>query len=145
MGFTFDRLGCRVPAILVSAYTSAGTIVHDQMHHGAVIATLNRLHGLSPLTRRDATANNVFGAINLSRPRQPFEWPTTHPQFLPKNPEDVPQPKHEHKHRPLSTPAQGLLGLLLARYEPDMIVPDTYGEAYDVLVKHGRGLFGVRD
>ena len=60
MGFTFDRLGCRVPAIAVSAYTRAGTIIHDEMHHGSVIATLSRLHGLRPLTRRDAGANDLF-------------------------------------------------------------------------------------
>ena len=145
MDFVFDRLGCRVPAILVSAYTAQNTIIHDEMHHGSLIATLNRLHGLAPLTRRDETANNLFNAINLTAPRQPFEWPTTHPAFMPANPESVPQPHEEHKHRPLSTPAQGLLGLLLARYAPDTEVPDTYGEAFDVLVKHGRGLFGDRD
>jgi len=145
MGFAFDRLGCRVPAILVSAYTEAGTIIHDEMHHGSLIATLNRLHGLEPLTRRDATANNVFNAINLTAPRQPYEWPSTHPQYLPPNPESVPEPHEEHKHRPLSTPAQGLLGLLLARYEPQSPIPDTFGEAYEQLVKHGKGLFGIRD
>lgn len=145
MGFTFDRLGCRVPAILVSAYTQPGTIVHDEMHHGALIATLNRLHGLEPLTRRDATANNVFNAVNLTRPRQPYTWPVTHPAYVPPNPEAVPAPHEQHKHRPLSTPAQGLLGVLLAKYEPNAPVPTTYGEAYDVLVKHGKGLFGDRD
>lgn len=145
MGFTFDRLGCRVPAILVSAYTAANTIIHDEMHHGALASTINRLHGLEPLTRRDATANNVFNAVNLTTPRQPYAWPVTHPAYTPPNPEDVPEPHEEHKHRPLSTPAQGLLGILLAKYEPGLTVPDTYGEAYDVLVKHGKGLFGVRD
>lgn len=145
MGFRFDRLGCRVPAILVSAYTAEGTIIHDELHHAALIATLSRLHGLEPLTRRDAGANDVFAAVNLPTPRQPFEWPVTHPQFRPPNPEAVPSPPPQHRHRPLSTPAQGLLGLLLARYEPDLPVPDTFGEAYDVLVRHGRGLFGVRD
>ena len=145
MGFTFDRLGLRAPSIVVSAYTAAGTIIHDEMHHGSLIATLNRLHGLEPLTRRDATANNVLNAVNLTTPRQPYEWPSTHPQFLPPNPEDVPAPHEEHKHRPLSTPAQGLLGLLIAKYEPGLELPDTYGEAFEVLVKHGKGLFGVRD
>lgn len=145
MDFGFDRLGCRVPALLVSAYTAPGTIIHDEMHHGSLIATLNRLHGLEPLTRRDATANNVLNAVNLTTPRQPYEWPSTHPQFLPPNPEDVPAPHEEHKHRPLSTPAQGLLGLLIAKYEPGLELPDTYGEAFEVLVKHGKGLFGVRD
>ena len=33
----------------------------------------------------------------------------------------------------------------LARYEPGADVPQTYGEAYDALVKHGKGLFGDRD
>lgn len=145
MGFTFDRLGCRVPAILVSAYTAAGTVIHDEMHHGSLIATLSRLHGLSPLTRRDATANTVFNSVNIQTPRQPYEWPTTHPQFQPENPESVPEPHKEHKQRPLSNPAQGLLGLLLARYEPGRKIPETYGEAYDALVDHGKGLFGERD
>jgi len=145
MRFTFDRLGCRVPSILISAYTAAGSIVHDEMHHGSIISTLNRLHGLEPLTRRDATANNVFNAINLTEPRQPYEWPSTHPQYTPPNPEAVPAPHLEHKHRPLSAPAEGLLGLLLAKYEPSRDVPKTFGDAYDVLVKHGQGLFGIRD
>ena len=145
MGFTFNRLGCRVPSILVSAYTAAGSIIHDEMHHGSLISTLNRLHGLSPLTRRDATANNVFNAVNLTTPRQPWEWPVTHPQFIPPNPESAAAPHEEHKHRPLSTPAQGLLGLLMAKYDDGAAVPTTYGEAFDVLVKHGKGLFGVRD
>lgn len=78
-------------------------------------------------------------------PRQPYEWPTTHPQFHPENPESVPEPHKEHKQRPLSNPAQGLLGLLLARYEPGRKIPETYGEAYDALVDHGKGLFGERD
>jgi len=145
MGFAFDRLGCRVPAILVSAYTQGGSIIHDEMHHGSLIATLTRLHGLEPLTRRDATANTVLNAVNLSVPRQPYEWPTTHPQYTPPNPESVPAPHEEHKHHPLTPPAQGLLGLLLARYEPGAPQPKTYGEAYDALVKHGKGLFGDRD
>lgn len=145
MGFAFDRLGCRLPSILVSAYTQQGSIIHDEMHHGALAATLSRLHGLKPLTRRDATANNLFNAINLTTPRQPYEWPGTHPQYMPPNPESTAAPHEEHKHRPLSSPAQGLLGLLLAKYEPDAHVPQTYGEAYDALVKHGHGLFGDRD
>ena len=32
----------------------AGTIIHDEMHHAAVIATLWRKYGLEPLTARDA-------------------------------------------------------------------------------------------
>jgi phospholipase C len=145
MGFAFDRLGCRVPAIAVSAYTRRGTVINDEMHHGAVISTLNRLHGLRPLTRRDEGANDLLSVINLDKPRHPSTWPTVTPQYLPPNPQaEQPHPGNAHKDKPLSPPARGLLGLLLAKYgrggEPE---PETYGEAYEALRRHGVGLFGA--
>ncbi len=145
MGFAFDRLGVRVPAIAVSAYTRAGTIVHDELHHAAVIATLTRLHGLRPLTRRDAEAGDLFSVVNLDTPRDPATWPVVHPMYMPPNPhEDEPADLESgpHRHKPLSSPGRGLLGLLLARYgPPDAAEPQTYAEAYDVLQRHGLGLF----
>jgi phospholipase C len=145
MGFTFDRLGVRVPAIAVSAYTRAGTIVHDEMHHAAVAATLARLHGLRPLTRRDAEARDLFSVVNLDTPRDPSSWPVVHPMYVPPNPdEDELSDLKEgpHKDKPLSPPGRGLLGLLLARYAaPGAAEPETYAEAYTVLQKHGLGLF----
>jgi len=144
MGFTFDRLGCRVPAIAVSAYTRAGTVINDELQHSSVIATLSRLHGLKPLTRRDASANDMFDAVNLDKPRHPSTWPDTHPQYTPPNPQkDAPHPAHAHKEKPLSPPARGLLGILLARYgTPDQEEPLTYAEAYELLHRYGEGLFG---
>jgi phospholipase C len=144
MGFRFDRLGCRVPAIAVSAYTRAGTVIHDEMHHAAVIATLSRLHGLKPLTRRDVGANNLFNAVNLREPRAPITWPSTSPQYIPPNPQaEAPHPAHQHKDKPLSPPARGLLGLLLAKYgASDAEEPTTYADAYELLHRYGEGLFG---
>lgn len=145
MGFSFDRLGVRVPAIAVSAYTRAGTVIHDEMHHAAVIATLARLHGLRPLTRRDAEANDLFSVVNLDTPRDPATWPVVHPMYVPPNPhEDEASDLKDgpHKHKPLSPPGRGLLGLLLAKYgPPGAPEPQTYAEAYDVLQEHGLGLF----
>jgi phospholipase C len=145
MGFGFDRLGCRVPAIVISAYTRAGTVINEEMHHSSLGSTLNRLHGLSPLSRRDASANNLFNAVNLTKPRQPAFWPDVHPAFVPPNPESVPEPQVRFKSRPLSPPAEGLLGLLLAKYAPDTPQPRTYADAYEALVTHSQGLFGVDD
>ena len=146
MGFTFDRLGLRVPTIVVSAYTKAGTVINDEMHHGSLAKTLAELHGLDPLTERDASATPIFNAVNLTKPRQPALWPTVTPAYVPPNPEVNPRAdKDKDRKRPLTPPALGLIGILLAKYEPKAPVPDNYADAYDVLVKHGEGLFGVRD
>jgi phospholipase C len=81
-------------------------------------------------------------------PRQPQLWPEVTPPYVPTNPEAAARrrrPRGAERDRPITAPAKGLLGLLLARYEPDAPVPETFGDAYDVLTKHGMGLFGDRD
>ena len=146
MGFTFDRLGLRVPTIAISAYTRAGTVINTEMHHAAVIKTLSRLHGLAPLTERDEVANDLFAVVNRQTPRPVSDWPDTHPQYTPPNAELSPIPREKYKGRPLSSPAKGLIGLLIARFgAPGQSAPDTYGEAFDTLMLHGKGLFGTTD
>lgn len=67
-----------------------------------------------------------------------------HPQWLPANPQEgPPHPKHRHRDKPLSPPAQGLLGLLQAKFGDGSPLPQTYAEAYTKLHEHGGGLFGV--
>ena len=51
MGFGFDRLGVRVPAMLISAYTPQGAVINDEMHHGSVIATLAETLRAGPAER----------------------------------------------------------------------------------------------
>ncbi|WP_144877628.1 alkaline phosphatase family protein [Microbacterium sp. 1.5R] len=147
MGFHFDRLGVRVPAIVVSAYTGKETVIHDEMHHGSVINTLCRQHGLAPLTVRDQTANPLFNAVTLTEPRQPYTWPQPRALYVGRNPEedDASAAASTHRHRPLTAPAIGLSGLLLARYNPGAKAPRTYAEAYEALSRFGTGLFGTRD
>jgi phospholipase C len=62
----------------------------------------------------------------------------------PAEPADrAPHPAHAHKDKPLSPPARGLLGLLLAKYgTPDDDEPETYADAYELLHRYGVGLFG---
>ncbi|KJQ52584.1 alkaline phosphatase family protein [Microbacterium sp. SA39] len=144
MGFSFDRLGCRVPAIAVSAYTKRNTIIHDEMHHGSVTATLSRIHGLEPLNDRDATANNLLNVVNLTQPRHPADWPVTKPAYSPPNPEQAkPHPDKKEHLKPLTPPARGLLGLLISRFgKADEPEPQTFADAYRLLHKHGEELFG---
>ncbi len=146
MGFTFDRLGLRVPTIAVSAYTRAGTIISDEMHHAAVISTLCRLHGLEPLTDRDRGARDLFSVVNLDTPRHPSTWPTVNPAYVPPLQDEDAVADLRSSPRPLTPPAQGLLGLLLAKYgESDAPEPTTYADAYRILIRHGQGLFGAPD
>lgn len=146
MGFTFDRLGLRVPTIVISAHTKRGTVINDEMHHGSLMKTLAELHGLAPLTDRDDTATSILNAVNLTTPRQPALWPTVSKVYVPPNPEANPRADTEKdRQRPLTPPALGLIGILLAKYEPDAPLPDNYADAYAVLMKHGDGLFGTTD
>lgn len=146
MGFEFDRLGCRVPAIFVSAHTERGSVFSHEMHHGALAATLSERFGLEPLTRRDAGARTLAHAFNRKVPRHIADWPQTSPAYVPPNPENSAHPATAHPDRPLSPPANGLIGLLLERYgtpEERANPPQTFADAYELLQKHGEGLFGV--
>jgi len=143
MDFGFDRLGVRVPAIAISAYTARGEIIHDTMHHGSVISTLCAKHGLKPLTKRDSGAPTIDNAVTLTTPRQPVTWPQTHPQYIPPNPEALDPVPDGDDDRPLSPPGVGLLGMLVAHVGGDQTqIPRTYREAFNLVEQEGKGLFG---
>ena len=116
------------------------------MHHGSVAATLCTQHGLAPLTARDAGATTIANAVTRTSARQPYTWPQPTSLWHPPNPEAVSEGTADaHRARPLTSPARGLLGMLMARYAPHEKVPTTYGEAYDALMEYGQGLFGTTD
>ena len=146
MGFAFDRLGCRVPAILVSAHVERGSVFTREMHHGSLAATLCERFGLEPLTARDAGAPSIADSFNRKVPRHVAYWPQPSPPFVPPNPEGV-HPAEADPDRPLSPPAKGLLGILIAKYgtaEERAHPPQTFADAYHTLRKYGQGLFGAQ-
>ncbi|KAK3198354.1 hypothetical protein Dsin_021769 [Dipteronia sinensis] len=76
--FKFDRLGVRVPAILVSPWIEPGTVLHrpsgpeatSEFEHSSIAATLKRIFNLKEfLTKRDAWAGTFDVVINRSTPR----------------------------------------------------------------------------
>lgn len=140
MGFKFDRLGVRVPAIAISAHTRAGTVLHDEMHHAALIATLCEKYGLDPLTARDRGARTIADAVNLDAPRPVTDWPQTTPQYVPPNPNAHTPFSVEHDDAPLGSPAAAALGILALHF--DRPAPRTVGEARTLLHAAGAGLFG---
>jgi phospholipase C len=143
LDFAFDRLGVRVPALAISAYTKAGTVINDVMHHGAVIKTLCDRFDLPYLTDRDRSARSLRSAISLTAARDPSTWPTTSAHYVPANPESSAPAGTSALHQ-LTEPAVGLLSMLLTKFgRPGDPIPTTYGDAAELLEKHGRELFGT--
>jgi phospholipase C len=68
-GFNFDRLGVRVPAVIVSPWIRKGTVDSTVYDHTSIAATLTQLFGMKPLTARDKVANNITGLLSLEKPR----------------------------------------------------------------------------
>lgn len=69
-GFAFDRLGVRVPTIIVSAWTERETVVRDLHSNTSMTRTLREALGLgAPLTKRDAWAQPALAAFNRDTPR----------------------------------------------------------------------------
>jgi phospholipase C len=147
MGFFFDRLGVRVPAIAISAYTGP-LIVKRQVHHAALIRTLCKKHGLPHLTERDVDAPDLADAINLATMRDPSTWPVTVPP---------PQPPGSGNTDPLSPQLANLplndlekhfvataLDYFTGRVWSVDEVPQTVGAAYATLAPYTAGKFGSR-
>ncbi|HXA75921.1 MAG TPA: alkaline phosphatase family protein [Candidatus Acidoferrales bacterium] len=68
-GFTFEKYGPRVPALVVSPWIARNLIDHRVYDHASIPATLEALFGLSPLTKRDAAANRLNPLLALPTPR----------------------------------------------------------------------------
>ncbi len=89
--FSFERLGVRVPCIVISPYTKAGTVIGDEpgnaattFDHTSVLKTVEKRYGLLGLTNRDDAANTLEAALNVSKPRMSAaDAPLTLPDPVP--------------------------------------------------------------
>jgi phospholipase C len=68
-GFRFDRLGVRVPTVVVSPWTPS-VVDHTTYDHSSVLSTVERLYGLPSLTARDARASDVLHLLSAEQPRE---------------------------------------------------------------------------
>lgn len=81
---SFTFIGPRLPTLLVSPWIPKGTVVHDpdapvgtpgrptntsKFEHSSILATVEELFGLPPLTRRDAWAASLLPILTLDEPR----------------------------------------------------------------------------
>jgi phospholipase C len=85
MGFKFDRLGVRVPAIAISPWIDERTVVNDVYRSTSVIRTMRERWGLGePLTARDADAPDIAPLLTRDEPRAPEDWPDLAPHEVPE-------------------------------------------------------------
>jgi phospholipase C len=111
-GFMFDRLGARVPAVVVSPYTARGTVDHTQYEHSSIPASLERLFGLEAMTARDRAAATLEGLCALPAPR------TDAPETMPEPPvSGVPDCEDTLEHR-LASFVESLPAELAGPVEP---------------------------
>ncbi len=157
--FAFDRLGVRVPGIVASAYTPAGTVIAPVgaagptiLDHTSILRTVEQRFGLAPLTRRDAAASSLEAALPLDQPRDdaPAQLPDPVPDAAalalrtPATPPKIPA------RAPLSANQQSLVDLAL-KCNLDLTAPTfheglmkehatvrTQGQAARYLARHDR-------
>ncbi len=75
MDFHFDRLGVRVPVVMISPYIKKGAVISDVHDHTSILKMIEDRWGLEPLTERDKHFSKV---LNLKTPR------TDHPKLKPR-------------------------------------------------------------
>jgi phospholipase C len=77
-GFTFQQYGGRVPAVVVSPCIQPNLVDHRVYDHTSILATVESLFGMPPLTKRDAAANKLTPLLTLTSPRSdaPLELPS---------------------------------------------------------------------
>jgi len=89
--FKFDRLGVRVPALLISPWVRKGHADHRVYDHTSLLATLKSLFALPAfLTERDARANTLDGADFLDAPRASDDMPENLSALVAEVPRTVP-------------------------------------------------------
>jgi phospholipase C len=71
--FGFNTYGVRVPAVVISPYIRAGSVIRPPadtpFDHTSIIATVREIFDLGdPLTARDAVAPSLLGVLNLPAP-----------------------------------------------------------------------------
>jgi phospholipase C len=65
---TYDRLGFRVPAVIVSPYAKPDYVTDQVYDHTSILKLIERKWNLPPLTKRDAAAIDPLDALDFENP-----------------------------------------------------------------------------
>jgi phospholipase C len=113
-GFTFAQYGVRVPAVIVSPVLG-NYVDHTIYDHSSVLATIEWLFGLPPLTKRDAKANPIKGVVPVAAPRTDYPTKLRAPAKPPAKPQMTVEQRaaRELEAVPDRGSLKGFLGVLL--------------------------------
>jgi phospholipase C len=84
--FGFDRLGVRVPALIVSPWVGKGVVVHDQLQHTSILRSVRQRFNIQQgLGKREAAAPLLDAIFDQKSPRAqtPAKLPRPHVPTLP--------------------------------------------------------------
>lgn len=137
--FDFERLGIRVPMVMVSAYIAPNTVINASHDHTSFLKTMFAKWGKQisgPLTARDGAAaefNEVFTAATL---RDVSEWPDIPRPVIPPELYEI-----DFDDVPLNDLQRSILGgaiQVAKRYSAGLELPDpselqTQAEAIDLI------------
>jgi phospholipase C len=75
--FAFDRLGVRVPAVIVSPWIPRGTVDHTVYDHASIPATVSKLFLSGPqnISPRERSAQAFDRVLTLTAPRTDTDMP----------------------------------------------------------------------
>jgi phospholipase C len=65
-------LGPRVPALVVSPWAKKGLVDHTQYEHSSFLRLAEDVFGIAPMTARDAIADGMSNALDLTQAPRPF-------------------------------------------------------------------------
>jgi len=148
--FSFDRLGLRVPTVLISPWIKAGTIDSTRYQHTSVLATVKKMFGLPNfLTKRDASANTfnrLFDELSAPRTDAPKKLPRV---ALPKISVSQDDPAHPANQRLDTEQTAMLLGVTQLTQDshtpgPGLNdLPSRQADAHDFIQKRIKKHFGI--
>ena len=137
----FDQLGFRVPSAVIGPYVKAGVASHTLYDHTSILAFVQRLWGLRPLTARDANANDLTDMLDTGRleavaPRTPAPSPT-----VVADEAEIYAPECVHSIGGFFTapPTSGQAELERLARERGLDVDRETSKSYEALLAHARG------
>jgi phospholipase C len=89
----YDRLGFRVPTVIVSPYARKDYVSHVVHDHTSVLRLIETKWNLGALTYRDANASNLLDTLDLDAPPAFLQPPRLAASSLPPDPLPAPPPE----------------------------------------------------